>query len=217
MKVYIEANIGAGKSTLLKLLEKTDNSNINFVQEPVEHWINTKDSNGTNILDHFYKDQKKWSFAFQMNSFISRTKSISDSNKNIIFGERSVFTDKYCFAENCYESGMMSEMEFIIYDEWHKWLVESFDLQPQAFIYLKTKPETCFERINKRNRDEEASIPIEYLEKLHQKHEKWMSETKLPVLVIDAEKDLTQDLELKSVINQINKFMEQHFDTKIFN
>ena len=216
MKVYIEANIGAGKSTLLKLLEKKGNTKVNYVQEPVDKWIETKDSTGTNILDYFYRNQQKWSFAFQMNSFISRTHSITENNNEITFGERSVFTDKFCFANNCYDSGMMSEMEFIIYNKWHQWLVDSFDLKPQAFIYLKTKPDTCIKRINERNRGEEDSIPIEYLEKLHQKHEEWMLETEVPVLVIDAEKNLYEESEINIVIDQINNFMEENFNTSIF-
>ena len=170
MKIYIEANIGAGKSTLLQLLEKKGITRINYVQEPVKEWIETIDSSGTNILDHFYKDQSRWSFAFQMNSFLSRSHSIPEDNNSIIFGERSVFTDKYCFAENCFESGMMAEMEYIIYNKWHEWLVNSFNLKPEGFIYLKTSPKTCFRRIIERSRDEESSIPLEYLQKLHDKH-----------------------------------------------
>ena len=110
MIIYVEGNIGSGKSTFINLLDKYyKNENKEVIQEPVDEWMTLKDENGKNLLERFYDNQDKWSFAFQMNSFISRVKKITDADRNkILFIERSVFTDKHCFAENCYESGKMT-------------------------------------------------------------------------------------------------------------
>ena len=119
--VYIEGNIGTGKSTFVDNLKEvlTKNyPNLKFavVQEPVDQWMSMKDSNGKNLLEHFYSDQVKYSFPFQMNSFISRVNAIYNAvitdtgnidnppaqendelivdSYDIVFVERSVFTDK---------------------------------------------------------------------------------------------------------------------------
>jgi len=214
MKIYVEANIGAGKSTLLRLLGNRKLNNIRYIQEPVNEWLETKDSTGKNILEYFYENQNKWSFPFQMNSFISRTHSIAESKDDVIFAERSVYTDKYCFAQNCYESGKMTEMEWNIYNKWHSWLVDSFKLKPEAYIYLRTSPQTCINRIKERSRNEESTIPLDYLEKLHQKHEEWLLDknSDIPVLTIDAEKNLFDENELNSVVDQIDSFLKTNFN-----
>ena len=122
MLIYIEGNIGSGKSTFIDLMRehlskfKTHGLEPLVILEPVDEWMKTEDADGKNILEKFYGDQEKWSFAFQMNSFISRSKSIHDiikenPNLDVIFVERSVFTDKNCFASMLYESGKMNELE----------------------------------------------------------------------------------------------------------
>ena len=218
MKIYIEANIGAGKSTFLRLLNSKKFTNLKLVQEPVDEWMKLTDENNINILDHFYQNQKRWSFAFQMNSFISRSHKVNQAEKDklveIIIVERSVFTDKYCFAQNCYDSGNMSKIEWDIYNKWHSWLVDSFNLNPDAYIYLKTSPEICFQRIKKRNRNGESDIPLEYLELLHKKHEEWMENEKnnLPILTINTNEDFTNNDNLSKIIEQLNTFISQHFN-----
>jgi len=212
MRIYIEGNIGCGKTTLLKTLSTYfKNTNIAFITEPVDEWVKFEDEYGENILDKFYKDQPRWSFPFQMNAFISRIHKLNKNEKEINFIERSVFTDRYCFAKNCVESGVMTKIEYDIYCKWHDWLVESFSVEADGFIYLKATPTVCNIRINSRSRDEEGGIPIEYLENLHSKHEDWMMSTDKPVLEIDANLDYINDNE------NIEHFCKQveHFITTI--
>ena len=82
MLIYIEGNIGTGKTTFLNLLknyiEKFRDINLDarVVLEPVDEWMETRDSDGKNILEKFYSDQGRYSYIFQMNSFISRIKRI---------------------------------------------------------------------------------------------------------------------------------------------
>lgn len=216
MIIYVEGNIGTGKTTLLEILKTYfPNKNNTVIYEPVDQWKLVKDENGVNLLDKFYSNIQKWSFAFQMNSFISRIHRVMEQRKDdntVNFVERSIFTDKYCFAENCYESGMMDKIEYDIYCRWHEWLQTAFDVAPNAYIYLKTDPKISSERITKRSRDEEGGIPIEYLTTLHEKHNKWMDrerERGVPVLELDLSVDYDKNPEYKlELIKQIKEFIE---------
>jgi deoxyadenosine/deoxycytidine kinase len=204
MIIYIEGNIGSGKTTFCRLLaEHYKKRDKQILLEPVDEWMTLKDEDGTNLLERFYGDQEKWSFAFQMNSFISRVKKIQDADKGkILFVERSVYTDKHCFAENCYESGMMNKIEYDIYNRWHEWLTNNFTVKPDAYIYLRTAPEKSHERTQKRSRDGEDGIPIEYLRTLHEKHEKWMEDEKLrvPVMIVDVTEDFNNKEKMEEII-----------------
>ena len=204
--IYIEGNIGTGKTTFLNEILKEEFS-FPVITEPVEEWMNLTDEQDKDLLSNFYEDQKKWSFGFQMNSFISRIKKIEDNKteNGLAFIERSVFTDRYCFAKNCYESGKMNKIEYDIYCRWHDWLCKSFDVAPKAFIYLKVDPEISYQRIKKRSRNGEDCIPIEYLKILHLLHEEWMDREKkkgVPVLEIDLSKEYTPEIK-KEIIRQI--------------
>jgi len=171
----LEGNIGAGKSTFLKIIAKHLPS-IKIIPEPTDKW--QKIGSG-NLLELFYKDTARWAYTFQSYAFISRVQDILDhqaqaSDDEIQFFERSVYCDRFCFAKNCFESGLMNALEWQIYKEWFSWLVESYAPKPDGFIYLRTSPQVCMNRSMKRNRSEESAIPLTYLEALHKKHEDWL-------------------------------------------
>ena len=201
MKLYIEANIGAGKTTFIEKLKKyyANNNSIICIEEPVDEWLKFKDSNQNNILNLFYNDQKRWSYTFQMNAFMTRIETIKKkySKNKIHFIERSIYTDKNCFALIGKENGFISEIEWKLYNNWFEWLNNKFDVEPSGYIYIKTSPETCYERIKKRSRREESNIPIEYLQKLSTKHEEWLvknqQNSSVPILILDGEKDFEND------------------------
>ena len=140
MKLYIEANIGAGKTTFINKLEKYFNSSDNIIclREPVEEWINLKDSKGDNILNYFYSNQERWSYTFQMNAFMTRIQSINNNCKKnkINFIERSIYTDKNCFALLCKENNSINDIEWSLYENWFKWLNNKFDVEPTGYIYI---------------------------------------------------------------------------------
>ena len=220
MLIYIEGNIGSGKSTFVRLLQnylsKFATKPI-LVQEPVDEWMETRDSDGSNILEKFYSDLTRWSFTFQMNSFISRAHKIQKERipannwDPFMLVERSIYTDRYCFAVNCFKSGQMTQMEYDIYCKWNDWLSKEFNLRPDGYIYLKCDPSINTTRISKRSRDGEAAIPQEYLESLHQRHEDWMeTETKngIPVLAIDVSEDFTSEERMDALFTQVKKFCE---------
>lgn len=208
--IYIEGNIGTGKSTFCRLLQQLFSSKAKpikykIIQEPVDDWMKIKDKHGVNLLERFYEDQEKYSFAFQMNSYISRANKIVETRNNnpdldVLFVERSVFTDKLVFADNCYESGKMNDIEYEIYNTWHHTLVNYFNLNPFGYIYLKTTPEISHSRINKRLRQGESGIPIEYLQSLNDRHDSWLSKEE-NLLELDVSTDFTDD-------DTMNKFID---------
>ena len=189
MNVHIEGNIGAGKSTLLNYIQTNFGNNFKFnvSQEPVDQWMNLRDGEN-NILDKFYEDPKRWSFAFQMNCFITRTSKVNKlPSDELNFIERSIYSDKI-FASNCFSNGMMNPIEMEIYSNWSNWL--EFELCPKIdkIIYLRSTPEVSYDRIKQRSRTGESDISLEYLTQLHELHDQWLTSTDIPVLTIDADK-----------------------------
>lgn len=215
--ITIEGNIGAGKSTLVRILKdnlKIDTiENIGFIQEPVDEWLKMTDENGKNILDNFYENQKLWAYKFQMNAFITRLQRLQKylPKHKFCISERHITSDKNCFAKQLYEDDKISEIEWKLYNNWFDWVSQNeLYRKPKGIIYLRASPETCSERINKRNRTEESSIPLEYLQKIHKKHEEWLLKQE-NVLVLDANKDFEVDNNYKKeVIERIIDFINQY-------
>jgi len=179
--VSIEGNIGSGKSTLLAKLRETyaDDANIVFLKEPVDEWEKITDENGVTILEKFYADQEKYSFAFQMMAYVSRLKVLRDalkkitdsqsSKRTILITERSLYTDKLVFAKMLYDSGKIEHVNYQIYLNWFDTFSGEFPVH--KVIYVKTGPENCYARIAKRSRDGEGNIPLDYLDKCSQYHD----------------------------------------------
>ena len=224
MIVYIEGNIGTGKSTFVNLLGNYMNAieaegrfKPILIQEPVDEWMQTFDSDGKNILEKFYENQNRWSFTFQMNSFISRAHKISQALKEcetlgkqpLLLVERSIYTDHYCFAKNCYESGKMTKMEYDIYCKWNSWLSDEFSLRPAAYVYLRCSPDENAIRIAQRSRDGECNIPLDYLKCLHNLHDEWMGKEKatIPVLTIDAMKYFIDPKIMDPIAEELSEFI----------
>jgi deoxyadenosine/deoxycytidine kinase len=200
--LIIEGNIGAGKSTFLKIVNSY--LDIDPVAEPVEKWQKVGEYN---LLDKFYSDTKRWAYTFQTYAFVTRVleqeeyakKAVSDT----LVIERSVYSDRYCFAKNCYEMGVMTDLEWSLYKEWFSWLVDNYTIKPHGFIYLQTNPDICLNRLKIRHRQEESPVGLDYLKKLHDKHESWLLSKMnvasyiqdVPVLVLDCNKDFESDLD----------------------
>ena len=211
---FIEGNIGSGKSTFLKNIQQYSSiANAQYLQEPVDIWKETKDSDGKNILDHFYLDMEKFCYSFQSFAFITRIIQLDsiDPQKAHIFIERSVFCDRNVFAAAAKDSGLLSEIDWIIYNTWFTTMTKKYSsiFGHARYIYLKCSPQTAMERIRQRSRSEESGISIEYLTALHQKHEDWLGSDSDSdsdnnnTIIIDAEKNLTERDEMAAAIKQI--------------
>ncbi len=215
----VEGNIGAGKSTFLHMLKQY--LNVQIMLEPHEQWQNVGD--GHNLLDLFYKNPTRWAYSFQSYAFISRIMMQQAHARTNPYTaqvlERSVFSDRYCFAFNAYELGYMNPLEWRIYQEWFSWLVETYLPQPDGFIYLRTDPTICYNRLKKRNRNEETAVSLDYIERLHQKHESWLINKKdiapsiaqIPVLVLNCDADFEDNKrEQEKHVEQVGNFMVSH-------
>lgn len=216
----VEGNIGAGKSTFLGLIRSYLHAQI--VYEPLDRWQNI---GGHNLFEHFYTDPKRWSYTFQSYAFITRVLAQKEgavrNTTPLQILERSVYSDRYCFAKNLFELGLMSELEWKLYQEWFAWFVESMSTKPDGFIYLRTDPEICYERLLKRSRAEENTISLDYLKRLHEKHEDWLvyrkgisqSLEQTPVLILDCNDEFeTSDAVQKKHMDDIIAFLETNFN-----
>ena len=196
----IDGNIGSGKSTLYEDLQKyyKNNDDICFIPEPVDEWHDIVDHEGTPILTNLYKDTKKFAFRFQMMAYISRLnlllKAIRKRKYKIFITERSVETDKNVFARMLYDDGLIEHDEFIIYNKWFDEFIK--EVQLSGIIYIKADPEISNKRVIKRAREGE-NIPLDYLKKCHDYHEKWLNNYHNK-LVINA--NIDKDLENKDSI-----------------
>lgn len=209
--ISIEGNIGSGKSTLIsKLKNWNSKKNITFLDEPVDEWVTIKDENNNDILSKFYSNQNKYSFPFQMMAYISRLNRLKQAQKNqkdIIITERSLSTDKYVFAKMLYDTNKLDSCEYQIYNKWF----DSFNEETEVthIIYVKTDPNNCYDRIEKRSRTGENNISKEYLLNCHNYHENMIDIKKqnIPILELDGNLDIFDDNVLNSWINFINNFI----------
>ena len=178
MHIAVSGNIGAGKTTLTQMLSKHYGWEMRL--EPVV--INP-------YLEDYYKDIKRWSFALEVYFLKERFRDVLDiahTNKTII-QDRSIFEGVYVFVENNYRQGNLSETDFHTY-------MELFDLMtnitkiPDLMIYLRKSVPELVRQIQKRGRDYEQTMKLDYLEGLNNRYEDFIfNKYKGEVLVIESD------------------------------
>jgi deoxyadenosine/deoxycytidine kinase len=206
----VEGNIGSGKSTIVKYFKENldvNNYKLIFLQEPVEIWNTITDLDGQTIIQKYYSNQEKYSFAFQMMAYISRLsqikKVLNETEENvIIITERCLYTDFNIFAKMLYHSKMISEIEYSIYKKWFDEFIDFSYIT--AYIYITTVPEICLERIESRSRKGEDLIPIDYLKTCDDYHREWLKNE----ITLDIESQLNENT-LTLVKNFILKFVKK--------
>ncbi len=210
----IEGNIGSGKSTLCKLLER-DLVDSQVFYEPVDMWKEmTEDSSGKNLLEFYYENQKRWGFTFQLYGlFTMMENNKKGTDKKIKFVERSLDSFKNVFARSLYERGMMTDLEWKMYNQWYECLVkETFEdiNMPDGYIYIRADPETSYQRMLKRERTEEKCVPKEYLETINRYHDEWLKTIdSKKVLIIDVDKDFEHTPEeWERILSLISDFIQ---------
>ena len=197
MHIAVAGNIGVGKTTLTGLLAK------NFNWEP--HYESV-DNNP--YLDDFYTDMQRWAFNLQvyfLNSRFSQLKEFQESGKNII-QDRTIYEDAHIFAPNLHAMGLMTSRDFDNYSSLFK-LMSSFVNPPDLLIYLRASVPTLVKQIQSRGRDYESSIRIDYLTRLNERYEAWISEyTSGKLLIIDTDDlDFSKNQEdLGFVVDKVN-------------
>ena len=197
MHIAIAGNIGAGKTTLTKLLAK------HYKWEP--HYESVEKNP---YLDDFYSEMERWSFNLQvyfLNSRFRQILKIRESGKNII-QDRTIYEDARIFAPNLHAMGLMPNRDFNNYSSLFE-LMERLVTPPDLLIYLRATIPTLVGQIHKRGRDYENSISIDYLSRLNERYEAWISKYKKGnFLIIDVD-DLNfvdNQEDLGSVIDKID-------------
>jgi deoxycitidine kinase len=202
--ICVEGSISSGKSTLMeKLKEHIADNMCNAVigLEPLELWLSKyKTKDGQNLLSLFYEDPTRWAFTFQMTVLMDRFQMIQDlieqNRGRTIIIERSIWTDYNCFARNLHNHDNIPLPEWVIYEKWFEWFQKMeknmFYRCSVSYVYLRTDPKICMERLKKRSRNEESAIPQKYLDDIHALHDDWLitNEQKLlgPVYILNGSK-----------------------------
>jgi deoxyadenosine/deoxycytidine kinase len=179
MHIAIVGNIGAGKTTLTELLSK------HIGWEPQYEAVENNP-----YLEDFYNDMKRWSFNLQiyfLNTRFQQIREIQKATTNII-QDRTIYEDAYIFAENLHDMGLMTTRDYenyrSIFDN-----ITSFIKPPDLLIYLKASVPTLVNNIQRRGREYEAGIRLDYLSKLNDKYQKWISGYKEgKLLILDKDK-----------------------------
>ncbi len=195
--IAIAGNIGAGKTTLTKLLAK------NFGWVP--HF---EDVENNPYLNDFYKDMQRWSFNLQVYFLNSRLGQIIEiqKGKDTVIQDRTIYEDAYIFAPNLHEMGLMTKRDFHNYRSFFETL-KSLVNPPDLMIYLKASVPTLVGQIQKRGRDYEDNIRLDYLKRLNEHYNSWVEKyTDGPLLIIDVDNINFADNEsdLAKVIEKIN-------------
>lgn len=196
----IEGNIGAGKSTLLKLIQKKL-PHLSVIFEPLQAW--QTEEQGESILKNFYQDPHRWAYTIETLALIHRVRDhIAEQHKSpLCVMERSIYSGRYCFAQNGFNNGYLTPLEWNLYNQWFEFLVPSACKPPLGFIYLKTNPYVAYERIKKRARGTESTISLDYLKQIDHCHEQFLIKKKsilselkkVPVLVLDCDEEFELD------------------------
>ena len=206
----LEGNIGAGKSTFLRVLKRF--LPVSIIAEPCAAWQNVA---GENFIERYYTDMQRWAYSFQtyvlLTHVLAQRAALSGSHAGWFIAERSLYSARYCFVQNLFELGHISTLEWNLYQEWFAALMALDSIRPQGFIYLKTDPERCFYRIQKRGRHEESGVTRQYLVQLYQKHEAWLVHkthsilSDVPVLILDGDKEFEHDAHMQEEFADIIK------------
>jgi deoxyadenosine/deoxycytidine kinase len=196
MHIAIAGNIGSGKTTLTRLLSKHFGWNPHY--EDVEN---------NPYLHSFYEDMQRWSFNLQvyfLNSRFRQVIEIRNSGKTIV-QDRTIYEDAYIFAPNLHSMNLMSTRDFENYSSLFE-LMSKFIQAPDLLIYLRASVPTLVNQIQKRGREYEASIRLDYLSHLNERYEAWISKYtigKLLVFEVD-DIDLEKPADLSRVIESVN-------------
>ena len=202
--ISVEGNIGVGKSTLINNVKKhyEGNDKIVFYLEDLTLWNLIKDSDGNSIFELYYKNQKDYSFPFEITTLVSRLKQIKDTpnDKLVIVTERCIYTDRDVFAKMLYEQGNISELNYSIYNL----LFDTINTCKNIiYFYINIEPDIAYSRTIKRNREGEL-VDLNFLKICHDYHNKWLLNKDNVIIVNNLDLD-SLIVNLKNIIDNYLK------------
>lgn len=197
MHIALAGNIGAGKTTLTELLSKH--------YKWVAHY---EDVDENPYLNDFYEDMQRWSFNLQIYFLNNRFRQVVDirNSEKTVIQDRTIYEDAEIFAPNLHSMGLMSTRDFNNYHSLFL-MMTKFVQAPDLLIYLRASVPTLVNQIQKRGRDYENSIRIDYLKQLNERYEAWVNRYKSgKMLIIDVDRiDFQNNPEdLSNVIDRID-------------
>ena len=177
MHIAVAGNIGSGKTTLTKMLAAHYGWTPKF--ESVDY---------NPYLADYYEDMERWSFNLQIYFLNKRFKDVVDISKtdDIIIQDRTIYEDARIFAPNLHAMGLMSTRDFENYSDLFD-LMMSMVNPPDLLIYLKSSIPNLVAQIQKRGREYEKGIRIDYLTGLNDRYEQWIAGYKGNLLIVDAD------------------------------
>jgi deoxyadenosine/deoxycytidine kinase len=197
LHIAVAGNIGAGKTTLTSLLAKNMKWEAHF-----------EDVDDNPYLNDFYDDMQRWSFNLQiyfLNSRFEQIAKIRQSGKTVV-QDRTIYEDVHIFAPNLHAMGLMTTRDFNNYLSLFG-SMSRFVSPPDLLIYLRASVPTLVNQIAKRGRDYENSIRIDYLKRLNERYEAWIStydQGKLLIIDIDDLNFAESPEDLGKIVNKIN-------------
>lgn len=177
MHIAIAGNIGSGKTTLTKMLASHYGWTPKF--EPVDF---------NPYLADFYEDMARWSFNLQIYFLNKRFKDVVEISKSqdVVIQDRTIYEDACIFAPNLHDMGLMTSRDFENYNNLFE-LMMSLVSPPDLLIYLRSSIPNLISQIQRRGREYEKSIRIDYLTGLNEKYESWIRDYKGNLLIVDAD------------------------------
>ena len=202
MHIAVAGNIGSGKTSLTKLLSKHYKLEAHY-----------EDVSENPYLNDFYEHMERWSFNLQiyfLNSRFRQLLTFKDNKKKFI-QDRTIYEDAYIFAPNLNSMGLMNKTDFNNYKNLFE-LIESLIKGPDLLIYLRSGIPNLVNKIHKRGRDYENSISIDYLSRLNERYEAWIStydKSKLVVIDVDEIDFVEKKKDLKIVLEKLDPFLSK--------
>lgn len=195
--IAVAGNIGAGKSTLTQFLSKQ------FGWQP-----QYEDVENNPYLNDFYDDMPRWSFNLQiyfLNSRYQQVIAIKD-NPNTVIQDRTIYEDAEIFAPNLHKMGLMSSRDFDNYKSLYGTIISQIKA-PDLLIYLKASIPTLVDNIQRRGRDYEENIRLDYLKRLNDFYDGWINtydQGKLLVLDCDKYNFVENEEDLADIFNKVH-------------
>lgn len=194
--IAVAGNIGAGKTTLTRALAKHYNWEPHF-----------ESADNNPYLNDFYNNMQRWAFNLQVYFLHNRFHQILkiNSGQYTIIQDRTIYEDAHIFAPNLHDMGLMATRDFENYFELFKTMV-SLIVPPDLLIYLRASVPTLVSHIQTRGRDYEGSISLDYLKRLNERYENWISNydgPKLLIVNIDEIDFVNNPNDLEHVINKV--------------
>ncbi len=199
--IAIAGNIGAGKTTLSEKLAHHYKWEVHY-----------EDTNTNPYLSDFYNDMQRWSFNLQIYFLNSRYQQLLEIRKGdkTIIQDRTIYEDAYIFAPNLHDMGLMAKRDFENYFTLFKTMANQVK-PPDLLIYLKASISTLVSHIQTRGREYEGNMSLDYLKRLNDKYERWITNYKAgPLLIIE-----TDSLDFKNSPEDFGKIV-QMVDSELY-